>query len=472
MNHSLSRRGIFLCVIFFAFFLSTVAWGQSTDYYIPQVVDGGGFKTLFSVTNLSASSIAQFTIQVTLNSGSPGVILNIPGQTGAQSGGTVTIQPGGQVTITTFSGSSLSVGWAKISSSNTVGVSATFLFLPGGTVTSAAGILPQPAQNTFTLLGLITAAAKTGVAVLNPSASSTANVSFQLFDGSGAQVSTTKTIQVSPLSKIAQFFDEGQLFAGTTNFTGSVAISSDVPIQVLTLRVDFPSGALSTLPNMAGRTGVPLQHADATFNFIDATAAAGGSRVVLAGDPTTGDVNGQSAGMSLPFNVTLYGTTYGNSLFDQMFISEDGWISFVSGAASTPHPLPSASDPPSLVAPLFVDLHFNANTSSVGVFTKTVGTAPNRQFVVEWVNVSFVNSALGQTTFEVVFFEGTSDIKFQYQTLTSNTSGLASAGLVVGIQDATRTQATAVNVSTTPPQNGKVFTFQYFGGSSYTLIHN
>lgn len=32
---------------------------QTTKYYIPQGVDGGGYRTLFTVTNLSASTIAQ-----------------------------------------------------------------------------------------------------------------------------------------------------------------------------------------------------------------------------------------------------------------------------------------------------------------------------------------------------------------------------------------------------------------------------
>lgn len=467
-------KAFFFAASALAVFLLMPGWNQaqSTDYYIPQVVDGGGYKMLFTVTNLSASTIAQFTIQVTADPGSVATILNIPGQSGGQSNGAITVQPGGQVTISTNGGSTLNIGWAKISSSSSIGVSAVFLLVNGGgLVTGAAGILPQPTQTTFTAVGLITAAARTGAAFLNISASQTANISFQLFNSSGTQVSTTKTMQVAPQRKVAQFFNEGSLFTDVTDFDGSVAISSDVPIQLLTLRLEN-TGQLSTLPNLLGRSGIPLQHADAMFNWIDATPSAGGSQVPLAGDIHTGDVNGAVAAVGMPFPITLFGKTFGNSLFEQLFISEDGWVSFGGGPAASPAPLPSANLPRDLVAGLFVDMHFSANNPGVGVFSRAVGTAPNRQFVIEWFNVSFVNSMLGTGTFEIIFYEGTSDIKMQYQSVGNSVSGLLSGGLVIGIQDDTRTQAVPVNVTANQPHANKAYTLQYLGGTNYTLIQN
>ncbi|MFI5173326.1 MAG: hypothetical protein ACHQKY_00600 [Terriglobia bacterium] len=447
---------------------------QSSDFFIPQVVDGGGFRTLFTVTNLSASTGAPFSIQATFDpafGGGPGTILSIPGQTGGQSSAALTVAPGGQITISTIGAAGgVKVGWAKISSSSSVGVSAVFLVVDGnGNVTSAAGILPQPSQATFTVIGMIKTSAKTGVAVLNPSAVD-AHATFKLLDTNGAQTSTDKTITIPAGTKIAQFFDEGSLFVGVTNFDGSVAISSDVALQVLSLRLDFPSGNVATLPNLPGRTGVPLQHADATFSWIDATPAAGGTRISLGTDPRSTDVNGQTTAIAFPFPITMYGKTYGNTPFDQMFISEDGWVSMGTGFAATPTALPSATLPPALVAPFFADFHYDRTNANVGVFGRVDGTLPNRHFTIEWTDVSFVNSALGTTArFEVVFFEGTSDIKFQYQVVGNNPGG---AGIVVGIQDDTRTQAVSVDRSTNPPGANKAKTFQYFGGSSYTLVQN
>lgn len=475
MSHR-NRSFIFLALSLIAIFFLTPrhAQAQVTTFFVPQVVDGGGYKTLFTVTNLSASTIAAFTIQVNADSGSPAPILIVPSQTGGQSIANLTIQPGGQVTLSTIGGNTLTVGWAVLSSGSSVGVSAVFLVTGGGgNVQSAAGILPQPSQTTFTLIGLIKSAAKTGVAILNPSSSAPANVTFKSIDVNGVQVSTTKSIVIGPQSKIAQFFNEGSLFTDLTDFDGTVTVSSDLPIQVLTLRQETVSAALSTLPNLPGRTGVPVQHADATFSWIDATPAGGGARVNFAGDVVTGDVNGQvSSSVGFPFPFVFYGRVYGASFAEMISLAEDGWLSFIYSPATTPLPLPSASDPAALVAALFFDMHFNVNTLSQGVFTKLVGTAPNRQFVIEWKDVNFVNASQGTATFEIILHEGTGDIKIQYMNAGNNIPALVSGGLVIGIQDDTRTLAVPVNLSVNPPRVNKVYTFQYNGGTSYTLVQN
>jgi hypothetical protein len=470
------RNMVILILSFMALILLAPGqnWAQSVDYFIPQVADGGGFKTFFTVTNLSASTNAQFFIQVVTDpaySLNP-LLLNIPGQTGGRSSGTVAIQPGGQVTLSTVGGSSLSVGWADITSSN-VGVSAVYVVLDGmGNVTGAAGVLPQASQASTTVIGLIKPNAKTGVAVLNPSAN-TAHITFKLVDAGGGPVSTDRSVTLAPLTRIVQFFNESPLFTDVTDFDGSVQIDSDVPVQILTIRLDFPSISISTLPNLPGRTGTPVVHADATFNWIDATLAGGGLRVTIPGDVVTGDVNGKVASLGRPFPMNFYGTIYGIGLFDTISLSEDGWMSFGNGTASPPQPLPSASVPPSLAAPFFADFHFNANDPSVGVFSRMVGTAPNRQFVLEWVNVSFVNAPWGTATFEVILYEGSSDIKMQYLTVGNDVnSAIAAGSLVIGIQDDTRTLAVPVDLSTGPPHPNKVYTFQYMGGTNYTLLQN
>ena len=51
------------------------------------------------------------------------------------------------------------------------------------------------------------------------------------------------------------------------------------------------------------------------------------------------------------------------------------------------------------------------------VFSAVAGTAPHRKFVIEWRNVSRANGctdSAAQVTFQVVFFEGSSDIQFNY----------------------------------------------------------
>jgi subtilisin family serine protease len=65
----------------------------------------------------------------------------------------------------------------------------------------------------------------------------------------------------------------------------------------------------------------------------------------------------------------------------------------------------------SLIAPFWDDL--NPAAGDGNIFYDTIGTAPNREFVVEWRNVRHYNTT-ESGTFQVVFFENSSDILFNY----------------------------------------------------------
>lgn len=65
----------------------------------------------------------------------------------------------------------------------------------------------------------------------------------------------------------------------------------------------------------------------------------------------------------------------------------------------------------SLIAPFWDDL--NPSASEGDVFYGTLGQAPEREFVIEWRKVRHYDSS-GDATFQVVFFENSSDILFNY----------------------------------------------------------
>jgi hypothetical protein len=72
--------------------------------------------------------------------------------------------------------------------------------------------------------------------------------------------------------------------------------------------------------------------------------------------------------------------------------------------------------PVTLVAPFWQDL-YPVKDSAQNVFWAAVGTAPNRQLVVEWRDVrSFLchDDASATVTFEVVFSESSSNVLFEY----------------------------------------------------------
>ena len=69
-----------------------------------------------------------------------------------------------------------------------------------------------------------------------------------------------------------------------------------------------------------------------------------------------------------------------------------------------------------MIAPRWWDLYPLRGTDS-NVFVGTLGTAPRREFVVEWRNVKPYDCQTAKSlgnTFQVVFFEDSSDVVFNY----------------------------------------------------------
>jgi hypothetical protein len=68
-----------------------------------------------------------------------------------------------------------------------------------------------------------------------------------------------------------------------------------------------------------------------------------------------------------------------------------------------------------VVAPFWDDLVAGADASS-NVFWAVTGSSPHRELVIEWRNVTAYacDDATKTVTFQIVFFEGTSDIVFNY----------------------------------------------------------
>src|SRR5207245_4600284 len=76
------------------------------------------------------------------------------------------------------------------------------------------------------------------------------------------------------------------------------------------------------------------------------------------------------------------------------------------------------------ILPYQHDLH-TGNTGE-GIFTATLGTAPNRQFVIEWRTHYFGRS--GTADFEIVLYETTNVVRVVYGS-TIDSGGLETTGL-------------------------------------------
>lgn len=102
--------------------------------------------------------------------------------------------------------------------------------------------------------------------------------------------------------------------------------------------------------------------------------------------------------VALPFAFPFYGRVY-----DTAHVSTNGFVSF-SGSNShfINEVLPTAAAPNAAIYAMWDDLNVDDLAS---VRTRLLGTAPNRQFVIEWRNVAFCCEAGERLSFEIVLFE-------------------------------------------------------------------
>jgi RHS repeat-associated protein len=127
----------------------------------------------------------------------------------------------------------------------------------------------------------------------------------------------------------------------------------------------------------------------------------------------TGD--DETATMTLPFPVSLYGQHYSTA-----WVSTNGWLTFKDPTQAPNGGIDVFSD----------DLIIDASSA---IRTSTTGTAPNRQFILEWHNVALDYNFSERFDAEVIFTEGSGDIVTDYENLDNNDEKGANA--FIGVED-------------------------------------
>jgi len=163
-----------------------------------------------------------------------------------------------------------------------------------GTDTTQAGVLPSTLSK-HSMLFVSTSgrlSKNLGVAIANPDPALVANVTLTLRDDKGAVLASAPVV-VDPLHQAAQFVT--QLFSNQQSvpqdLTGTLDISSDIPVAVIGLR--FRGVNFSTLPatNLSAPIGLPVISANVggPGAVVLAQFAAGGgwaTEIVLANSGT------------------------------------------------------------------------------------------------------------------------------------------------------------------------------------------
>ena len=182
------------------------------------------------------------------------------------------------------------------------------------------------------------------------------------------------------------------------------------------------------------------------FAWIDTVGATDAG--IANGDDYRGTID-------LPFEIRFY-----NNLYTQITATTNGWIGMgpstgYSSSYWTNTTLPSTTLPDNIIAPLWDDFKAGDSPGSTSsahgtIQYKTMGTAPDRQFVVIFDEIVRGTYDTDYFSFEVIFDEATSDFTIQYLDVTGNSSADNGVGGTIGIENADATDALEYSYNGTP----------------------
>ncbi len=307
---------------------------------------------------------------------------------------------------------------------------------PGGL--SASGSVGGP----FSPSSIAYTLTNTGGSAINWSASSVASwTSLSATSGTlaaGASTLVTVSINSAAGSLSAGTYNDTIAFANTTNGAGNTA-------RTVTLTVNGsapppeppPDGAYNIVP--------------AAFSWIDPTYH---TTVPLQDD-------NYSYAQYIPFNFAFYGKIY-----NRIYIGSNGLMGFsptglYSGNNTN---IPTTYFPNAAIYPYWDNLN-----PAAGGYVKvgTIGSAPNRKFVVSWVGVPSNYSSTARYSFQAILEEGTNDIVFQYLNVSTNDYYYgAGRSATIGIESETGADAAKFSFNSPSVSNNQAirFTTQTTGG--------
>ncbi|WP_330186103.1 RHS repeat-associated core domain-containing protein [Dactylosporangium sp. AC04546] len=246
----------------------------------------------------------------------------------------------------------------------------------------------------------------------------------------------------------------------TTNPLGHITTTGYNPLRGEVTSTTDPNGKRTSLNyDPLGRlTRVYLPHgtitdyttSTATQTFTDIRST--GTAVALTGDNANAQIN-------LPFAFKFYGQSYATAS-----LSTNGLLSFAgANPDSTTAALPSTAPPNAAIYPFWDNLELDASSA---VATKATGTAPNRQFTIEWYN-ALLSGRSTRVTFTVTLHENGA-IVFNYNDVNTNGHDQGSAA-TVGIENSAGTAGTQFSRNQTQLATNKAITFTPVTAPTTTL---
>jgi hypothetical protein len=219
--------------------------------YFPQVVDGGGYVTTFTLINSNSSSVVG-TLRLFNQDGSPRT-LELNGVAAFEF--SVSLPAGGTIRLSSSgTGPTVIPGWASLESTPRLQGATTFDYRNNGLLQTTAGVFATTAvTQALVPIAWDRSLVNTGLAIANVEPSAGISVRATLYDESGAAVNLVGDPPVNPIdthNQIALFITEllPTAFAAINTFKGSVALevvgSGNIAVTALTIE----EGLLSAVP--------------------------------------------------------------------------------------------------------------------------------------------------------------------------------------------------------------------------------
>jgi uncharacterized repeat protein (TIGR01451 family) len=197
-----------------------------------------------------------------------------------------------------------------------------------------------------------------------------------------------------------------------------------------------------------------------TYNWIEISGT-GNQTLNNSDDSVQSNIN-------LGFFFNYYGTDYSH-----LAIANNGLL--FSTGTTTQYDNQHIGQTPGVhgfIAPFWDDI----TTWGEGrIYYQTLGTFPNRMFVVEWLNNHHYSSSAAGVTFESILYEGSNNIKFQYKNVTfDNVSGNninKGGSATIGIESPNGTDGVqySYNQQTLYPGLAILFKFPQYAGVNLNL---
>ena len=227
-------------------FAGEIIYGSPPMGVIPHVVDGDGWKTIFTLVNLG-NTPASFTLQFYADDGTP---VGFPTASGTSPTITGTLAGGGATTIET-SGTAvpLTQGWASLDAPGLIGGTAVFRrIIPGQPNFESSEPVDFDTRSHFAMPFDHLNGAATGFAIVNQTAGTSGTITMIFRDESGAPLLPPQTFTLVGLGHTA--FTLTQQYPALVGKRGTFEVSTS-GVYINLLAMHFLNGSFTAITPLA-----------------------------------------------------------------------------------------------------------------------------------------------------------------------------------------------------------------------------